>query len=500
MKRGPSVTMLRGLFALLMLCLTAGPARADDLQADLLHVQSLLNKGDCGKLSSIADRWLGPAREDSTPELAKSVLGAAKSLCLLGHGKSAEALPAAKAAAQTTSASPVAYFALFLAASDQNDTVSSVVGLEGVARGDRQLLNRIPFRDVLRFIRSVNDQGERRRVLRALFVAEYAQDDDPFLDLSAFWVELAADDVEDKHFAEAREVLGRVTHLKTHAEVLVENRFAVLFEDRPADVTLRAVAETGLQRLRTLSAEHPDLLTGPIQIAETLSALGRFDEALAVLDTAARGHDLPAKADFKDYDQFINWWGDTRSEILWLMGRFDDSASQMKKARLPEGGFSNISQTLNLAETLNEMGRPKEALETLRVFDAQRAGVSQYGQAMIALEKVCAGAQLDDQAMVKAGLEALKGLEKHAPAALTDGLVCANDMDGAAASLIRRLETPGWRDHALVGLSRFLHSPTPPRGLEIERRIDQLRARPDVQAAAAKAGHVRTFDVYRWDE
>ncbi len=70
-----------------------------------------------------------------------------------------------------------------------------------------------------------------------------------------------------------------------------------------------------------------------------------------------------------------------------------------------------------------------------------------------------------------------------------------DDLDGAAATIIRQLEDPDRRTAALVDLSDFDDPPAVLPVDPIEVNLKKVKARPDVQAAIARAGGTRRIHL-----
>ena len=85
----------------------------------------------------------------------------------------------------------------------------------------------------------------------------------------------------------------------------------------------------------------------------------------------------------------------------------DEAAAQLVAARLlPEGGNSNVSQTINLASLYNDMGKPKEAQQTLAEISEENT--SGYGAMQAAIERVASADQLGDSVEVEKQLGFLR--------------------------------------------------------------------------------------------
>jgi hypothetical protein len=79
-------------------------------------------------------------------------------------------------------------------------------------------------------------------------------------------------------------------------------------------------------------------------------------------------------------------------------------------------------------------------------------------------------------------------------------LLCANNMDEAAALMIRRLGNPKQRETALVALQPYHQLATRHMAMEaLElQRLAQVRDRPDVRAAVGAVGRIEPTPIYSY--
>jgi tetratricopeptide (TPR) repeat protein len=228
-----------------------------------------------------------------------------------------------------------------------------------------------------------------------------------------------------------------------------------------------------------------------------LRLLGRPQEGLALIDAWIAGH----KADADDEaapDR--NWILDERAETLSALGRYDDTtAAGREAAALEEDGQLNVSQTINLAERLEEQGKPQAALDVLAVFKEGGPRASVYGMMWVWTERACALGQLGRTPATSPDLAAaLAYSAEHLdsnPPARAETLLCVVDLDGAAAAYIARLKDPEQRADALMALSTWKRPPQPVFLAQILARLDKVRARPDVKAAVAAVGRTEAIPL-----
>ena len=111
---------------------------------------------------------------------------------------------------------------------------------------------------------------------------------------------------------------------------------------------------------------NPDSLEACYCFALFLDSMGRFPEALDVLDHAVKVNPLAANVH--------TWYGAT----LWFERRPDEAISHLLRAREldPQSGVSSYF----LAEALRASGKPEEAIKLLEPFGPQGPSAAAYGQ------------------------------------------------------------------------------------------------------------------------
>ncbi|MFC0687745.1 tetratricopeptide repeat protein [Novosphingobium clariflavum] len=263
----------------------------------------------------------------------------------------------------------------------------------------------------------------------------------------------------------------------------------------PADFDLRAAYERQAADLEQRSIARPGRLALPIDLAATQRVLGQADKALATLQ-AARPDGVLAKQ-FSDRDERVNWWWDGLARTYEQLGRYGEAVEAYRTAIAGgEKGRPNVSQTINLAYLHVRFGHPREALALLAPF-AQQAGAaaSPYGVMEMRLAHACAAQALALDDLAATDLAYAQAHPEDHPEALTDMQMCMGRFDDAAASMIARLGDPDRQVDALGQLSEYRPLPAGvPPGL-FDAGLTALRARADVQAAIARAGGTRKFDV-----
>lgn len=371
---------------------------------------------------------------------------------------------------------------------------AAVVTIEAMTQGRGAALNSVPVSWMWRIDRELTKAGRadlRRRLLAVLASDAYAPNEyyEPPDAFRASYARLLAEAGET---AAARAMVERITTQYALAHAMLDPALRGFV---PATADHRAAAERSLEIYREAMARYPDRLRPLHEVASALRYLGRAEEGLRLLQGVASRLDDPNG--FEDRDKMINWYWDEVARAHAALGRYEEAAAAFRKgARALEDGTPNVSQLINLAGMQVDFGRPEEALATLKAFDDGRSA-SPYGVMEMRLARGCAHAAAGHAREAAAELDYMRSHEADNPAALTNLLLCLGDMDGAAASVIRRLADPDQRVDALAQLSDYDAPPFTPPADPITPKLAPLKARPDVKAAIARAGGTLRFHVQR---
>jgi tetratricopeptide (TPR) repeat protein len=298
--------------------------------------------------------------------------------------------------------------------------------------------------------------------------------------------------------AAARQRLGAVVDVRRILEIRVDRAFDALRNDASFEqrMNIAAAANASLDHARQLSAEQPGKLTLVIDVAQQLRALGRMDEALSTLNGAIAAAEAPNAAQRFDYlSEQLNWLLNEKAYVLYDLGRVQEAHDVFGSAiALGEGGQWNVSQIINFASMLNDEGRGADALEVVRTVGQ----ASSYGDMWAAAVRACGAEQVHNVHVRDEALAFLRAHEADNRSALAQGLLCVNDLDGAAALYIRRLASPSERGDALIALQRYLRRDNPAlphRALMLDR-LAAVRDRADVRAAVEAVGRIEDVPLY----
>lgn len=374
-------------------------------------------------------------------------------------------------------------FAIALQGRSFDDAIGTV---EAMARDHPGALNKTAarwFYDLDNKLGAGGTVAQRRRLLAVMTGGRYVPVD-PMASIDYFHYRLAVllTDAGD-HAGAARE-MSWVHNPSVLRDTYFDPR---LRPTLPRDFDLRQSVEQGVASLRVLAGQHPDLIAPVVREAGYLRALGRPQEAVQALE-ALRPR-IGRTGAFSDAAEQTSWWWDMLADNEGALGRYDDSVASLHAgADAGENGGANVSQVINLAGNQLQYDHPGDALATIALFDKAKRNVSGYGMMQIQAIRGCARARAGKPGDAAAELSYLRAHEKDDPAALTNLLTCLGDLDGAAASFVRRLDDPAERVEALKKLSDYDASPVKLPDDPFVASLPALKARADVQAALARAG------------
>jgi len=304
--------------------------------------------------------------------------------------------------------------------------------------------------------------------------------------------------LESGHVAEARARLEGVIDPQAIMTIRVSNVFNPLRSDPAFEQRLdvAAAAEAAIARGRADVAREPRKLAHVVQLSALLRDIGRSEEALALVnETLPRAQAADAASNFDDVTDELNWLLNAKADLLYDLGRNEEARTVYSEA-MSAGELGSGNVTINFAGMLNAEGRGADALQVLQVLGR----ITQYGDMWMNSETACAAEQAHDGAARDEAMTALRAHEAANPGALMHALLCTNDIEGAAALMIRRLGNPKQRETALVALQPFRHLDSrhmPLEAIELQR-LDAVRNRPDVRAAVDAVGRIEPTPIYSY--
>ena len=372
---------------------------------------------------------------------------------------------------------------------------ASLDALQALSRIEPQRLRDLEVgmvNDLLRTARQLDEEGDAElAVYEALDRAGYAPPApyfDDFLRMGRGRLLM-----ERGRAAEARGLLRDIVDSDAVVELRVDRLFDPLRTDAAlaSQLDLARAIQKDIARSREAMEANPRMMEAVYAYAMVLKKASRDAEGLALVDAALARAGADPEA-FTDADDFRNWMLNMRGYFLYDLGRTEEGRAALAEAAgLEERGEVNVSNIINYGGYLVAEGRAAEVVALI-----PRIGrASPYGQGWIESLRACAGAQLNDEAQRKKGLEYLAAHEADNPAAYSRALLCSNDLDGAAALMIRRLGGKDTRTGALLSLqvTPLTRTDSLPFARTLRARFTAVRDRADVRAAVDRVGRIETI-------
>lgn len=387
-------------------------------------------------------------------------------------------------------ANPVTPYRLLLRIVLEEHTVDEALEIFDTWTARNLDINALPLQDILRLLAKVEDlpngSEQALRIHETLVQLEYIPG--PLENAASLRIGHTRLLLQLGRDEEAARRLDRIDDLSFSTLIaLAANKSfdAALAQWQPID--WRSAAERSVARIRDLAAAHPRRLEARVAYLGALRQAGRDADALRDADSVLAEVEAAPDA-FDDTGRFLIWIHNERAYALHALGRTGEAYAAMRVAiDAGEGGRRNVSQSINLAGLYARDRQWKEALSTL----ASMGQTSVYGEVLAAGIRACAAAESGNKAMLAAELAYLRANADASSTALMRGLICANELDEAAALYIRRLEDPGSRSDVLVALQPWARDrPTSRAQRDFRRRLDAVQSRPDVQAAFDAVGRI----------
>jgi tetratricopeptide (TPR) repeat protein len=357
---------------------------------------------------------------------------------------------------------------------------------EALKSGNALLVSRIAYRS--------KDPEFLNALFAARFTLEWGSEPD------GLWRELISNALERNNLRRAREISKRLQNPSTLLHVRVDRRFDALVKAEPRIFDLPAAVERERRRLSKAVAANPRSLSVRVQYGYALLAAGRFTDVLILADEViSRTIDAPAGSPpYDDIPDQLNWIYNHKADSLRALGRWEEALAVMEAARKKsEEGDDNVSQAINLGWHYVDYGRPQDALTALDGIDWARS-LSPYGRMQLQHVRYRAYLQLGDTQEAGNVFAYLREHREDAEDTWQLAMIDALDFDGAAALLISRLRDPQRRSDALGEVQEYQPLPRLPRQADERARWEKLISRADVTAAINEVGRrerAPMFDV-----
>lgn len=330
----------------------------------------------------------------------------------------------------------------------------------------------------------------RRSLLQALFDAHWQPKG---IEPAGAWLELAVLQLQDDDNARVRATLARIDTPMELVRVRADRRFDAFIERTAPRFDPSLAARRHLDAMRVRNLLQPERMAVLMELSYALLTVGDDEEVLRISEAVATSLvDPRMAAAYEDLDDFV-WLLNNRAIALRRLGRTDEAVATLETAsRLSERGDPNVSQVLNLAMLYAGLGRADEALGIL----ASVGQMSDYGRSVQQLATLRAMMLRGDGDGIDQALAQLHELRHAAPQNHLWGLVVAERMDEAEATLVGLLQSPQERNATLAELQDYRRPPPLPADIATHARWQQLRARPAVQAALAEVGRIERYDIH----
>jgi len=467
------------------------PDNAEDAHDQLV---ALVQAKQCDKaLDLLARPALAPLFQSGS-DRARMEIDAIGLQCAFKTKRPDLQLKYAVAGTAFANASPYLWGARVFLAWQASDHAGAVTAIETMAQTAPGAVNAIRIRLLSEMVRALYDGSEtqlHRRLLKVLASPAYVPNQ-PGYSGDSFRIDYARVLAEDGDKAGAAELLAHIREPRSLMGAAVDSRLRELM---PANFDARAAVERHMAVMQAMASAHPDAQEPVISVAEDYLALGEADQAIAVLQSVRPGSADGPK--YVDQDEQANWWWNTLARAYIDLNRYDDAVTAYRQgvASGERGIATNVSQAINLSETQNRFGHYKEALHTLEPLLGPNAPISLFGRMQLVESHGCASYRLGQVEAAKTDLALLRAHQDIAPRAIVELEICMNDLDGAAADQIARLNQTKQHTAALLELSTYAPSPLPvPPGMW-KIGIEALKQRPDIQAAIQRAGGIRSFNI-----
>lgn len=324
---------------------------------------------------------------------------------------------------------------------------------------------------------------EFRDFLQILFDRGWKPED---IEPTNFWTQLAILQIDSGQDERVAATLERIDGPMAILALRVDKRFDRFIDrDSPRFDPVQA-AQRDLDALRVGTLLAPEESAKLVEMSQTLLALGRHEEVLALTDRiASAAADTRLPRSFERSGD-IAWLLNHRAIAQRRLGDADAGLATLETAAaFHEEGVTNISQRLNLAAWQASLLQPRAALDSI-----ERAGsyLSPYGEAVQQWVRFIASRQLGDTEQAARAQRWLNDHQEIADGYVVETLLEDNAVDQAAAQLIARLQSTEHRSEALMSMQQLLTVPSLPGDAERDRRWRQVVGRTDVQAALNRVG------------
>ena len=397
-----------------------------------------------------------------------SVLASAFTMATLVYGYSAIACASEEATAEYKQWSD-----RLAAAAKHHDAADELLCVTTIGRRWTWALNTLPHP----LIEQAASESERARIVivRAGVVGE-----------------LSLDLLEHNRQQEAFAVAAHITDPYALVGLQADNRYKRIAKSEFVERDILKATRKELEQRQAAARQRPRDLSRVVQVARGFMLLHRYDEVLKLTDPVLQGKQAatPESSPYEDLQREFPWILNVRARALSALGRYDETVALLRRA-CQESSEDLVSHSLNLASFLAALNRPQEALAAIPPLEH----ASVYGHAVAAWVRVVVASELDDAAGLEAALDDLRAHARDYPGTRESALIIAGREDEAAATLVARLSDPDLRTDALVELQDYADNPGPARAIGWRERQKAVRSRPEIRQAVGAYGRIRAYAV-----
>ena len=311
------------------------------------------------------------------------------------------------------------------------------------------------------------------------------------LGASDLWYELALSQVRSNQSDKAGATIARITSPDMLVRLRSDKRFDALVDRKAPQFDVEKAAQAQLQTLRDQTGAPPTISQASVDLTRALLAVGDNEAALALADqllaASAKPNAAPTAAEQRA------WIANHRATALSRLGRTDEALAQLESAAVGVNGSINVNQTLNLSHYYCALNRGEQARSTAAKVSTNLNG---YGKAVQKLAEHCAATLTGDTTTATAAFAHLSGNQKDGPFPYLLALIRSNQMDEAARTVIRRLASEDDRGQMLYDLQDFRESRPLPGNVLLEARWQALIKRRDVLEALDQVGRSQRYDIF----
>jgi hypothetical protein len=476
----------------------AKPAAASVLRPELQQSLALMESGQWAQADALLRDLLGAEKfQQMNPheQHMTLVLGTEAALSVREPERALSLVQAACAMNESDSSD---WLLRVSAALSAHDTKEAVFALTTYAQRWPKQLAQAQEHELLEMtladLDSIDSEPDRYQLLSALHRVAFASEPAA---ASAWWRELALLQLARGEHASALQTLARATDPYVVISIRADKRFDPLREELGERLTVAAAAQQSIEAALSATQRNPTRLQPMVRLAELLVASLRLPPALQVTDTAIERQDLQGRKAWSDYEGQYSFILSLRAEALYELGRYPAAVTQLETASRLKLLGGNMSAFIELAGLYNQLGRPRDARETLQrgsTEDATRYGVMQFQKQIL-----WAAVLLHEQHEAERALAFLRDHRDDAPDAYQEALLITDRPDEGATLLISRLADAKRRSAALLAVQYYADEAAPPRVLQIQRRWRALLNRHDVQQAIARVGRVERYALLMYD-